>query len=61
MTGELELAWEALRADGVLVCDNIDANAAFTDFSRRVGRTPLLLPEGLPTSSDAPRFGVLRR
>jgi hypothetical protein len=61
MTGELELAWDALRPDGALVCDNLEASAAFTDFSRRVGRSPLLLPEGLRGAADVPRFGVLRR
>jgi hypothetical protein len=61
MTGEMELAWDALRPDGALVCDNLEASAAFTDFSRRVGRSPLLLPEGLGGLADVPRFGVLRR
>lgn len=63
MTGEMELAWEALVPGGVLLCDNIDSNAAFTDFCGRVGRKPVLLPEAIRVDDfdQPPRFGLVRK
>ncbi|MBN1343226.1 MAG: class I SAM-dependent methyltransferase [Phycisphaerae bacterium] len=63
MWGELNLAWDALKPGGVLLCDNIDANTAFTDFCARVAQTPLLLPEAINVTAlnEDPRFGLIRK
>ena len=63
MTTEFELAWDALAPDGLLLADNIVANDAWDDFCRRVGREPLLFPEGNgdPDANEPVRFGLLRR
>lgn len=63
MSGEMNLAWERLSTGGVLVCDNINSNDAFPDFCRRVGRAPLLFPEGIDAAAANTdyRFGLIRR
>ena len=63
MWGEMNLAWEALRSGGLLICDNIDANTAFANFCGKVARSPLLLPEAIQESRlDEPaRFGLIRK
>jgi Methyltransferase domain len=45
MTFEFHHVWPYLTDGGVLVADDADANASFVDFSRRVGRDPLLMTE----------------
>ncbi len=61
MTGEMSLVWEALSEGGLLICDNIDSNAAFEDFCRNVAREPVLLPEAIQGDclSEPPRFGLI--
>ena len=43
MRFEFETAWAALRAGGVLAADDVNANAAFTDFAAREAREPVEL------------------
>jgi predicted O-methyltransferase YrrM len=35
MTFELDTAWRFLRPGGLILCDDIDRNSAFTDFAKR--------------------------
>jgi len=58
---ELKQAWNHLADGGILICDNIDANAAFFDFCRFANRVPLVLPAPDACRSPRPRFAVLRR
>lgn len=41
MTFEFETAWKRLKSGGFLLSDDIDYNAAFSDFSKSVGVSPL--------------------
>jgi len=63
MWGEFNLAWEALAPGGVFICDNIDTNSSFFDFSRKVGRAPLLLPEAIQEKKmqEVFRFGIIQK
>lgn len=61
MWGELNLAWDRLRDDGVLVCDNIDNNSCFFDFTRRVGRSPIVFPAPDERPEERIRFGIIRK
>jgi hypothetical protein len=61
MRGELELAWDALRPGGLLVCDNVTDTTAFEDFCRRIGREPLLLPAPDRRPAQEVRWGLIRR
>ncbi len=58
---ELTTAWDAMRQGGILICDNIEANTAFFDFCRRVGRMPLVLPAPTEDRFYAPRFAIIIR
>jgi hypothetical protein len=58
---ELTTAWDAMREGGILVCDNIEANTAFFDFCRRVGRIPLVLPAPSEDRFYASRFALIVR
>jgi Methyltransferase domain len=40
MSFEFRAAWAALREDGVLVADDVNANTAWVEFAREVGREP---------------------
>jgi predicted O-methyltransferase YrrM len=40
MSFEFRTAWEALREGGVLVADDVNVNAAWDEFARKVGREP---------------------
>ncbi|HEU4657914.1 MAG TPA: class I SAM-dependent methyltransferase [Capillimicrobium sp.] len=61
MRGELELAWEALRPGGLLICDNALDTTAFEDFCRRVVREPLMLPAPDLRPAKEVRWGLIRR
>lgn len=61
MSGEFNLAWEKIRKGGILICDNIDTNASFYDFCRKVDREPALFPEACPESGGNIRFGLIRK
>lgn len=61
MWQELNFAWDRLVPEGILVCDNVEANTAFFDFCRRVNRVPLVLPTPSLDVSYAPRFAIIRR
>lgn len=61
MRGELELAWEALRPGGLLICDNALDTSAFHDFCRRVAREPLMLPAPDLRPAKELRWGLTRR
>lgn len=61
MWSELNFAWDRLAPQGILVCDNIEANTAFFDFCRRVNRIPLVLPTPSNDILYAPRFAIVRR
>jgi predicted O-methyltransferase YrrM len=41
MRFEFETAWAALRADGVLAADDVNANTAFADFAAARNREPI--------------------
>lgn len=56
---ELDWAWERLVGRGVLVCDNIEASTAFSEFARRVGRDPMVFPAPDSRPHEAPRFALL--
>jgi len=49
MMFELALAWRYLRPQGWLLCDNIEQNTAFTDFSKGVGCKEVII-----SSFDSP-------
>ncbi|MGZ6987181.1 MAG: class I SAM-dependent methyltransferase [Ilumatobacteraceae bacterium] len=61
MWNEFRLAWEKLEMGGVLISDNVDANASFFDFCRKVQRSPLLFPEAnsAMTARGTLRFGLI--
>ena len=40
MSFEFRAAWEALRAGGVLVADDVNVNTAWEEFTRAVERRP---------------------
>jgi len=63
MTGEFNLVWEYIKKGGILICDNIDNNDAFSDFCKKVDRKPLLFPEGINVSSfkNDFRFGLIKK
>jgi Methyltransferase domain len=61
MTFELEWAWPRLTSGGLLLCDNIEANTAFQDFCRRIGRPPIYFPAPDLQFDPQPRLGVLRK
>lgn len=61
MTGELELAWPALRPGGALIADDATDNAAFADFCARVGREPLMLPNPNEQPHGEARCGLIVR
>lgn len=52
MMNEYQLAWEALRPDGILASDDVSCTDAFRDFSIHVGVRPMILHG---------RWGILRR
>ena len=54
MSFELSKAWKYLQSGGVLVCDNIYTNSAFSDFCAEKKTTPLLFPE-----ASKNRFGIV--
>ena len=43
MMWEFETLWPHLRSRGILMADDADSNRAVQDFSKRVGRVPLLI------------------
>jgi predicted O-methyltransferase YrrM len=61
MWGELELAWDALRPDGLLICDNVGDTTAFARFCDHAGRPPLLLPAPDRRPTQEVRWGLIRR
>lgn len=61
MLAEMELAWPALRPDGLLIVDNADDTDAVRDFCAAVGREALLLPTPDLNPSEALRCAVLRK
>ncbi len=61
MWNELNMAWEHLRDNGLVICDNIESNSSFFDFCRKVMRTPMLLPVPGNEASQQVRFAVIRK
>lgn len=61
MWEELNMAWPKLKSGGILICDNIEANSSFFDFSRKVERFPLVLPAPDTKNHEGIRFAVLRK
>lgn len=61
MLFELKTAWKDLKAGGVMICDNIDANSAFKDFCVNIDKKPLLLSAPDNSFNDHIRFGLLIR
>jgi predicted O-methyltransferase YrrM len=57
---ELNWAWSRMAPGGLLICDNIEANTAFADFCRRVGRTPIYFPTPDGGFNPTPRFAMIR-
>jgi len=51
MTFEFHQVWPYLAKNGVLIADDVNENSAFLNFSRRVGREPLIMTE--PEKSSA--------
>ena len=52
--------WELLRCGGILISDDIENNLAFKDFSKSLGKTPLIVK--LPNANKSYKFqyiGVL--
>lgn len=55
---ELDWAWRNIGDHGLIVCDNIEANTAFSDFGRKIGREGISFP-GPDTQVASPgRFGM---
>ncbi len=59
MKFELNIAWKSLRNGGILICDNIEANNAFSKFCSKVKREPLLLETPDRNFSTLKRFGII--
>jgi predicted O-methyltransferase YrrM len=59
MMGEFELAWPVLRDGGALIADDSTDNAAFAEFSARVGRASLLFPNPNEQPHDEARCGLI--
>jgi predicted O-methyltransferase YrrM len=59
MSLEMNLAWPALRAGGVMLVDNIEANSAFDDFCAAHGVTALLLPAPDESYTELLRCGLV--
>lgn len=59
MTFEFRCAWEALRAGGVMISDDIDDNVAFEAFVAERGGTRTVIGE--ESSKAGRRFGLLRK
>jgi len=59
MKFELRFAWKHLRKNGILICDNIEANNAFEEFCFSVKRKPLLLETPNRDFSTLKRFGII--
>jgi hypothetical protein len=59
MTFEFRSAWEALRAGGVLISDDIDDSVAFERFLEEQGGLPAVI--GQESSKAGNRFGVVRK
>jgi predicted O-methyltransferase YrrM len=61
MWGELNLAWNRLKSGGILICDNVDNNSCFFDFTRKVERSPMLFPAPDERPEERIRFGIIRK
>jgi predicted O-methyltransferase YrrM len=59
MSLEMSLAWPALRAGGVMLVDNIEANSAFHDFCAAHRVTALLLPAPDESYAELLRCGLV--
>jgi Methyltransferase domain len=53
---ELDQAWAALRPNGALVVDDVDANWGFRSFTQTVSGHPSLICEAEPLHPDLRRF-----
>lgn len=58
---ELNQVWPKLRANGVLICDNIRDSAAFFDFCKLNDRDPFLVPYGSSGLEHVIRFGIVKK
>lgn len=56
---ELNTAWELLNKNGLLICDNIDCNPSFFEFSRKINKCPLVLPAPDINRNQKIRFAIL--
>ena len=61
MWGEMNLAWPMLKSGGALICDNIDNNSCFFDFTRRVHRQAIIFPAPDERPHERIRFGVVTK
>jgi len=59
MSFELNIAWDALKNGGIIICDNIEANNSFKDFCKKIKKDPLLLEAPNRTFSNLLRFGLI--
>jgi hypothetical protein len=53
---ELDLAWVALRANGALVLDDVDANWGFRSFTQSFSDHESMICEAEPLHPDLRRF-----
>jgi hypothetical protein len=53
---ELDLAWAALRSNGAIVIDDVDANWGFKSFSQTFPCHPSLICEAEPLHPNLRRF-----
>jgi predicted O-methyltransferase YrrM len=60
MMFELGLAWGYLKTGGWLLCDNVEANAAFEDFSRGV-RSPAFILASFDTPERVWKHGMIEK
>jgi hypothetical protein len=58
---ELNYGWAALAPGGILICDNIEANASFHNFCKKHRKLPLVLPVPNKDATLRPRFGLIAK
>ena len=58
---ELNEVWPYINQGGVIICDNVESCAAFFDFCRYVGRTPLILPNMDQSEFHGVGFAIIQK